>query len=212
MIRTVFFGDSICAGQLVAPHLCWVHRHSARWAEEMPGAGILVSNVSVSGNTTRMALDRMKMQVAHTGVDVFYTQFGLNDANHWHDEAGLPRTLPTTYKANLIEIMERARAWGAVELAIGTNHPVPAKDADRWPAGVAPFPQWVQDYNSIVREVASETGAMLIDHEQHWLASDDDNHPCLMKDGVHLNELGHERYFEFSAPLLDEAVSRFQGK
>ncbi len=209
MLKVVFFGDSICVGQLVAPHRTWVHRVSASLCERYPLSDVVVSNVSVSGNTTRMALERMKYQVGATGVDVFYTQFGLNDANHWADEGGLPRTMPETFHANLVEILERARAWGARTLAIGTNHPVPDRDPGRWPAGISPYPKWVERYNAIIRDVSRQTGALLIDHERDWIAGRIDLGDHLLSDGVHLSEKGHDRYFAFANATYADLVAPF---
>ena len=86
-----FFGDSICFGQYVSPHFGWVTRISSDIAREFPEKDITVMNPSISGNTTRMALERMAFDVYNHGIDFILIQFGINDSHFWATDKGYPR-------------------------------------------------------------------------------------------------------------------------
>ena len=123
--RIVFFGDSICFGQGISPHLIWVARLSReveRRYDSSPNA-LIVHNSSINGNTTRQALERMPFDVQSHGVDAMVLQFGLNDANFWVTDRGLPRVSESAFCANLEEIIERAVKFGARHIQLHTNHP-----------------------------------------------------------------------------------------
>ena len=49
-------------------------------------------------------------------------QFGLNDCNCWETDRGLPRVSEEAFRANLIEMIERARLFGARSIVLSTNH------------------------------------------------------------------------------------------
>ena len=65
-MKMVFFGDSIGFGQFVSPSKVWVTRISETLHQESDN--LIVSNPSISGNTTRMVLSRMAYDVQAHGV------------------------------------------------------------------------------------------------------------------------------------------------
>ena len=174
---TFFFGDSICFGQYVSPHLTWVGLIS----EYLWERGILVQNPSINGDITRNALLRMPHDIQEQDVDVLYVQFGLNDCNHWESDNGVPRVDINAFEGNMIEIVERARASGVKEVLLATNHPV---------AKLSESPS----YNMVIREVADRYETGLVDHEDYWkgMSSPDD----FLLDGIHLNHKGHLVYYD----------------
>jgi len=185
--RIVFFGDSICHGQFVSPHLTWVSRVAEAFGERA-----LVMNPSVSGNTTRQALERMPYDVQAHFPDILVVQFGMNDCNRWDTDKGLPRVSELAFAANLHEIVERARLFGARAVILHTNH-----RAIRSPA----YAIWNARYNEIIRDVALETGALLTDLER---AGDYvDPATLLLPDGVHLNANGHDFYYRTVRPRIE---------
>ena len=50
-------------------------------------------------------------------------QFGLNASNCWDTDRGLPRVSEAAYEANLVEMIARARKFGARHIVLSTNHP-----------------------------------------------------------------------------------------
>src|SRR4051812_1914439 len=121
--RIFFFGDSVCFGQHMAPHKIFVTRIFSQLERAFPSRDIVGYNVSISGNTTRMALERIAYDLQPYQPDVVYVQFGLNDCNYWMTDKGAPRTNQRSFACNLAEIIERCRFSGAKTVLLGTNHP-----------------------------------------------------------------------------------------
>jgi len=208
-VNVFFFGDSICFGQFVSPHRAWVTQ-IARKLEELPGGdGISVINSSVNGNTTRMALERMPYDVQSHDIDVILIQFGANDCNYWESDRGHPRVSKMGFRANLIEIIERARICGAREILLNTNNPTPRVSNFSW-ASVS-YQQSTEDYNQIIREVAAVSQVKLIDIEELGLQQINKGvhlNDLLLPDGIHLSSLGHNLYFTITYPFVEKAVKR----
>jgi lysophospholipase L1-like esterase len=115
---------------------------------------------------------------------VVYIQYGLNDCNQWDTENGLNRVMPRTFEENLNELILRTKAAGALPI-IGTNHFANKNEE---------YDKRNIKYNTIIRKVALENNVLCIDHESSWK---DINHvDFLLPDGIHLNEKGHDLYFE----------------
>ena len=213
-IRVVFFGDSICYGQLVPPHLTWVTRIAARLHELALTLGIgkiRLSNASISGNTTRMALERMPYDVQSHGTDLCVVQFGLNDCNHWASDQGLPRVSPSAFAANLQEIAERAHKFGAKCVILNTNHPT-IRTVETMPGTTKTFEWQNQRYNEIIRKVAADGPDWLELHdvEALWLEqiarTGAELDTYVLEDGLHLSEAGHDLYFDVTWPRIEDVI------
>lgn len=215
MNRVVFFGDSICYGEKVSPHKTFVVRLSEEVEKEF-GGRFYVDNPSVSGNTTRMALERMPQAVQKLGLSLMVLQFGLNDCNFWETDRGLPRVSPEAFRCNLHEIIDRARNFGAVKIILNTNHPTSrTKNFDycqrRYEDGNLA-------YNEIIRRVAGERDdCVLVDMEmsfREYLDSDQSLRleDLLLDDQLHLSCIGHEVYFRTLKPVLMEELRKLDGK
>ena len=210
-IRLVFFGDSICVGQGISIHKGWVTRISAM-LEDMGhdvGQEMLIENASVSGNTTRQALERMAYQVQSHGVDLMLVQFGMNDCNHWESDKGLPRVCKEAFRANLQEIIARGRRFGARRVILNTNHPTTRTEV-LMPGEELTYQQSNEIYNQIVRDVAADEKTILNDVEKHFFNEISEGKTqvsdCVLKDGLHLSEKGHDLYFKVAAPLIEETI------
>jgi acyl-CoA thioesterase I len=219
-VRIVFFGDSICVGQNVSVHKIWVSLmsqaiHSALDEYVLPtGQELIVSNPSINGNTTRMALERMPFDVQQGGADFVYTQFGLNDCNYWMTDKVVARVTAQSYEGNLKEIIARARGAGAKKVAIGTNHGTTRFAPTH--AGIdITYEDSRKQYNDIVRKIASEDpDLLLVDIAamvEAEIATGRATLPeTLHSDGLHLSELGHQIYFEkmraHLLPAIEAAV------
>ena len=73
--NVVFFGDSICVGEGISVHEGWVTRLSRDCQKlctmkKYRNIDIVVSNCSVSGDTTRTALMRMPYHVQNKKPDI----------------------------------------------------------------------------------------------------------------------------------------------
>jgi len=181
-----FLGDSICYGQYVSIEKTWVYKFSKWLNEESEYSDRYYSvlNSSIIGNTTRDALNRCYHEVFNRFPSVVYIQYGMNDCNQWDSENGLNRVMEKTFACNLEELIIRTKLSGAVPI-IGTNH-YSNKNKQYDNRNVR--------YNEIIRSVSKELNILCIDHEKSWSGY---NHiELLLEDGIHLNELGHNLYFE----------------
>lgn len=210
LIAIVFFGDSITEGQYVAPPGRWVDIVSGelllRYRNDPLNLLLLVRGVS--GETTRQALERFPRDLqAHT-PDIVTLQFGLNDCNCWLTDHGLPRVGEAAYRANLVEMIARARHFGAREIILSNNHPTlrhkPLLDG-------LTLEQRRRRYNAIVAEVASETGVTYCDIEAGFAGFGETTlaeHLLPYPDLLHLSEAGHRVYAALIAPYVERAVER----
>lgn len=214
-LRVVFFGDSICFGQLISPHLGWVTRISAQLATHAmaEGRSVRLTNTSINGNTTRMALERMPFDVQSHGVDLCVVQFGLNDCNHWQTDFGLPRVSPAGFCANLDEIIERLRRSGAQSIILNTNHPTTRTDEEL--AGTSKtYQQWNDIYNDLIRSTAAKAEADVSLNDvaaawvEHLAAGPHTLDELLLHDGLHLSEAGHDLYYKIAEPVVTQQCRR----
>lgn len=209
----VFFGDSITEGQYVHHSLRWTEVASNRLKEHFRSRVAADRQYhyvhGVSGETTRQGLERFPRQVQQLRPDVLTIQFGLNDCNCWDSDLGLPRVSPAAYRANLIEMIDRARRFGVGQIILSTNHPTLRH---RPMAGGETLEQRRVVYNDIVREVARDTGVTLCDIEAAFaFATRDDLQRLLLPepDVLHLSPEGHQVYVDAIFPVLTTAVDKF---
>lgn len=209
-IKIAFFGDSICFGQFVSVHEGWVTRISSHLQKIAADRNRIayIFNSSINGNTTRMALERMPYDVQSHAPKIILIQFGINDSNYWLTDKGLPRVNKKSFEANLHEIISRVRTFGAVHLMLATNQPVPK--TNNFPLTDISHLQSNKEYNDIIRKVAQETKAILIDNEKVWLrnikSGKAELKDLLLPDNIHLSEQGHELYFETALPFMVKAL------
>ncbi len=167
----VCIGDSITVGQHLDPP-------DVPWPVQLNGERVIVA--AVPGDTTRLGLERFPRDVQIHEPDVVVIQFGHNDCNRWETDRGLPRVSPEAYAANLAEMIDRCRAFGAVPylctLTPSTRSEQHAKD--------------VELYDVILREVAHRNGVPVIDVRAAFLSSKE----SLLIDGLHLSGEGHRLY------------------
>ena len=208
-ITIVFMGDSITHGQYADSGLRWT---------SLIGDGLLRDYLStpvnfyfvnrgVSGETTRQGLERFPTDVQQHRPDIMTLQFGLNDCNCWITDGGLPRVSEAAYRANLIEMIERARRFGARHVILSTNHPTlrmkilmsgDSLETRR------------RRYNEQVREVAGITGATLCDIEEGFAHLDERQLAKMLlpyPDQLHLSLEGHELYASCIKPFIERSVA-----
>ena len=204
--RCVFFGDSITAGQYVSPEFHWTHLLEGRLAADPEFAEVGYSVGAVSGSTSRQSLERFPHDVQVMHPNVVTIQFGLNDCNRWDSDGGLPRVSARAFDANLREMIDRARCFGAEHVILSTNHPTLRStifgDGTHYEAAR-------RTYNSIIREVASSTAVRLHDvdvgYEPHSSRLDELLLPA--PDVLHLSIEGHVVYADLLEPVLRECLA-----
>jgi lysophospholipase L1-like esterase len=163
-------------------------------------------NRGISGETTRQALERFPRDVQDLQPDVMTLQYGLNDCNCWDTDRGLPRVSERAYRANLMEMIDRARRFGAKAIVLSTNHATLRRK-------VLASGETLEDrrvhYNGIVREVAAVTGVVLCDMEEHFRgfqAAALAGHLLPEPDVLHLSSTGHRYYADAIKPAVAQAI------
>jgi len=174
MVSIYFFGDSICFGQYISPSYTWINRLSFNLSD------VLMQNLSVNGDTTHTALNRMHYDILSHYPNIVYIQFGLNDCNTWETDNGVPRVTKECFRSNLYEMIERCNAFNVAKVILATNHKTFVSKK---------YNKRNTEYNKVIRTVANDMNTTLIEHEigssKKWL----------MEDGVHLNFIGHSYYY-----------------
>ena len=208
-ITVVFMGDSITEGQYVHPSLRWTEIVAAAIQSEIAGGKAdfhFFFNRGVSGETTRQGLERFPHDVQNARPDIMTLQFGLNDCNCWDTDRGLPRVSALAYRANLLEMIERARHFGTREIILSTNHRTLRQ---RKLAGGRTLEEQRIKYNEIVREVADATAVTLCDIALGFENLTQEQLARLLlpaPDVLHLSEEGHKYYAELIIPHLASGV------
>jgi lysophospholipase L1-like esterase len=195
----VCFGDSICHGYGVPPGEEWV----ALLADALNAAfgAVRVRNAGVSGETAQDGLRRLHNEFAPDmpeTPDVFYLQFGLNDA--WIDlyDSG-------HYAGIMDEIVYRAFDGGAKNVIVAGNHPV-------WPAGdfaACGYPARVREYNRALRErfAGPAPRTAFADIERLWRENESAAwRAWLLEDGVHLSRQGNRAYAGMLLPVFTDIL------
>jgi len=195
-LKVIVFGDSIAVGDGVPVHKGWVYKISESISEDYEG--VVVYNSSVSGETTRQALLRMSYNIFNKGFKIMVLQFGLNDCNRWKTESDLPRVNITSFKHNLMEIIEKSMVDGIEHFIINTNHP----------SSIKYYQDDLKEYNKVIREVANFYGdsVQLMDIEDMMLRNMKIGHTLedfVLPDGVHLTERGHTFYYRYLYVVLE---------
>jgi lysophospholipase L1-like esterase len=206
-LRCVFFGDSITAGQYVSPEHHWTTLLRRRLNNEPEIGAVQFSVGAVSGDTSRGALERFPHDVQNFHPHVVTIQFGLNDCNRWQTDRGLPRVSRRAFEANLQEMVDRARRFGARKVILSTNHPTLRTTV--FDDGVT-YQESCFRYNEIIRAVADGSGSDLHDVEKGFAPHQDSLADLLLPDPdvLHLSIEGHRTY----ADLLESPLRGWLGE
>jgi len=168
--RIVCFGDSLTRGYGASQGKDYPAR-----LEEM--TGIEVINSGVSGNTTADGLVRLEDDVLPFEPDVVLITLGGNDLKN--------RGSVDTARANLVNIIQRIQAAGAMVVLGGIDIPLYGKG-----------------YAKMYDAVARQTGSVLIPNILGGIFGN----PDLMSDSIHPNDKGYETmagyFYNAMAPFL----------
>ncbi|MFC7308111.1 SGNH/GDSL hydrolase family protein [Streptomyces monticola] len=171
----VLTGDSITQGVL--------HTHGARgWAEhlhervrwQLGRLTDVVVNTGVSGWSAGDVLGNHEWLIGRFQPDVLSVSLGTNDC--LAGEAGL-----SAFHEAMRKIVQGVGA--GTQVVLHTPALVSFSGRERRAAMPA--------YCQAVREIAAETGALLVDHESHWLAQHETTDPIgWLDDPAHPNAVG----------------------
>ncbi|MGD9823022.1 arylesterase [Desulfobacter sp.] len=174
--RIVCFGDSLTLG------------YGATQGKEYPArleemTGIEVINSGVPGNTTADGLARLEDDVLAFEPDAVLITLGGNDLKN--------RVGVDTARANLVNVIQRIQAAGAMVVLGGIDIPLYGKG-----------------YAKMYESVARQTGSVLIPNILEGIFGS----PDLMSDSIHPNDRGYETmagyFYKALAPFLSHTVFR----
>ena len=194
MLNIIIFSDSIGTGQYISLNYNWAALMSEQLSKDF-GEGVIITNSSANGRTTRQALEVMQYEVLSKKPDILIIQFGLNDCNIWGDANGMPRVSAEAFEANLFEMAEKAKVANILKIFLITNHPITKSIIHNKTNYV---------YNGRVRIASDYTISTLLDIEKIFNRENCSGY--LLEDGIHLNKKGHALYFDFIYPKIKKAA------
>ncbi|MDQ8195620.1 sialate O-acetylesterase [Coraliomargarita sp. SDUM461004] len=206
----VFFGDSIT--RFGADSGGYVSLVSDAVAAVFPQKNIQVIGAGIGGNKVPDLLARVDRDVlsqAPTAVMIF---IGINDVWHWtkpHPVTGAKRegTTPELYEAGLRELVNKIQSAQARVILCTPTVIGEIVDPD------SPDFQRLDAYAAIVRMVARDTGAQLLDLRQVFVEylskynREQLKQGVLTRDGVHLNTIGNQLVAQQVCDLLGISYS-----
>jgi len=209
-ITVIFFGDSITEGQYVDPALRWTNLLADQFTRAYLDTPVSINflNKGISGETSRQGLERFARDVQQNQPDIMTLEFGLNDCNCWISDRGYPRNPLPVYRANMVEMIERARLFGAREVIMQTNHETLKR---KIMLSGESLETARKRYNETQREIAAEHGVTLCDIERGFGPMTDaqlEESLLAYPDHLHLSMAGHVRYAQTIKPYLERALER----
>lgn len=212
-ISLIHMGDSITFGQYLDSSLRWTTIVSNCNRKVFAGFDleIVTRTHGVSGETTRMGLERFPRDVQECRPDIMTLQFGLNDCNCWDTDQGHPRVSEAAFEANLLEMIARARIFGAKEIILSTNHRTLRRD-------VLVSGEIYEDANAryceIVRDVARQAEVTLCDIQMAFGDYSDEQLGRMLlpePDLLHLSEEGNRVYADAIYPFIQQSIESLAG-
>lgn len=216
MTNIVFFGDCISFGQYVSIEQTWVVRVADRLHQRYD---VTVTNSSINGSTTRQALERMTYDLSKLHMDILLVQYGMNDANYWETDKGVPRVSPEAFEANLGEIVTRAVVFGVKKVFFIVSQPSGRSISPLPYAGGLTYQACLDRYNTIIRNVSRKPfpcKVELIDMDTHFSKITGNERNELLKlllpepDWIHLSPKGHQVFFDHIYPILETSVRKLE--
>ncbi|MFI9365783.1 SGNH/GDSL hydrolase family protein [Kitasatospora sp. NPDC053057] len=152
----------------------WVEHVQERVCWQLDRLTDVVVNTGVSAWRATDVLGAYDFVIGRFAPDVLSLSLGTNDAR-----AGLDGL--AEYRDAMREIIRRS---AGAQIVLHT--PLVVSHSGRAPRAEMPA------YCQAVRELAAETGALLVDHEAHWLAAFPDGEAIpWLDDPAHPNAVGH---------------------
>lgn len=180
--RVLAFGDSLTAGYGLPGDESLPVRLEKRLRAN--GHDVKVINAGVSGDTTRMGVDRVEYSLSGGPVDVVFLELGANDM--------LVGLSPRDARANLSRLIETFQSKGAVVVL----------------AGMVASNNWGQTYreefDSIYPDLATKYGVTMVPFFMEGVWGDP---KLLLADGLHPNPAGVAKIVEKIAPYVEKALA-----
>ncbi len=221
--RIVLFGDSIAKGVFFNNEK---GRYEALDNSYLSGRlkGALI-NAGKFGSTLVKGTTRLAKEVLSKDPDMVLLEFGGNDCDFDWDSIEKdpaadhkPKTELADFKTALVQMIARLKEKGIKPFVMTLPPLVPerylswlSKESESrykkilsWLGTVSKIYFWHEGYNTVIREVAEETGTELIDIRSEFLKKQDIGN-LMSKDGIHPNREGYKL-------IADKIVDFFKSK
>lgn len=202
-----FFGDSIFVGQGQSLYNGCIVNY-AKYIEGK-NSNYFVINSSVNGRTSRQALEDMSYACGDYKIEIIVIQFGLNDCNHWDSDHGLPRVSLAAFEANILEMAEKAKKIGVENIIVNNNHPTNVGILKKFNIN---FDEWARKYNNSLRSIKQQDNVRFYFNDielkiENYLKKNNlQKAEILQEDGLHLNNFGHQIYFDIQKEVLNKFI------
>lgn len=183
--KVIFLGDSITqAGVRPNGYVTLIKQELQRQGKKIEVVGAGISGHKVPDLQKRLQRDVLEKEPTHVIIYI-----GINDV--WHSQNGRG-TSKKDFEAGLRDIIKQINDVGGKVILCTPS--VIGEKTD----GSNPLDEMLEEYAAISRQVASSTGAQLLDLRQAFLAelkktnSENQAKGLLTGDGVHLNATGNQ--------------------
>ena len=182
--RVMVFGDSLSAAYGINAKDGWVALMSAK----MQPQGIAVTNASISGETTRGGLSRIKTDLARLKPTIVVLALGANDGLR-----GLPNV---DTRKNLEAIINAARAANARVVLVGIQIPPNY--------GI----EYAQQFRDMYRELAAKPKLTFVPFLLEGIA---DNFEYFQADRLHPTATAQSKILDNVSPAVWQAIAKTSG-
>ena len=195
MVSWGIFGDSIVFGAYDKKEGGWADRLKKHFLNS--NTDVDIYNFGVSGDTTKLLLQRFEVECNSIEPDGIIISMGINDSaviwtKNW--------VSPEKYEKNLKELYNKAKKFTNKVIFVGLTRvdetktqPIP------WDTEKSYNEKNVLKYNQIVKLFCKKNKILFIDMHNNLNKED-------LEDGVHPNSKGHEKIFKKVKDFLVEKV------
>ena len=180
------FGDSTAWGAWDMEKGGWVNRLWFHVAKREGDNYVEVYNQSVSGGTTDTILERFENEAKIRNADALIFQSGGNDASYEHKPDNFLVT-PEKFKKNLEEIIKKAKQITPNIIFMSLKNCDESKTMPVSWVDIYYTNENIKKYNDIIKEVCEKNSILFL---SIGLLDNED-----FDDGLHPNEIGHEKIF-----------------
>lgn len=154
-----------------------------------------IYNLSISGGTSETVLERFENESKIRNADALIFQTGGNDASREHGKKE-HRVSPEQFEHNIRQIIQHAKKITDKIIFLGFRNVDESKSVPVSWIAIDYFNTDLQKYDSVMKKVCYEQDVLFCDISE--LKNSE------LYDGVHPNEVGHQKIFEQVRDFLEK--------
>lgn len=181
------FGDSIAHGWFDFEKGGWVSRLKIFLEKR---GDFRVFNLSIPGDTSNDLIKRVKSEIKPRKPELVIIAIGINDCQFFHKENKF-RVEPEQFENNILKLArdlskQKIIFIGLTPVDENLVNPLP-RDKKRCLKN-----EFVKNYNEIIRKICESKNLGFVDIFNKWINL---NYKKFLFDGLHPNNIGHEKIF-----------------